>query len=77
MGMEDQGRQDEVTQEDAQTPTRYRILGEDVVQITTRRADRPDCPECDSKQIYVLQDGTVVCRACGARTAKQDRVGTA
>jgi DNA-directed RNA polymerase subunit RPC12/RpoP len=28
---------------------------------------RPKCVKCQSKFVYILKDGTVVCRACGHR----------
>lgn len=28
------------------------------------------CPKCGSRYTYTLQDGTKVCRKCGARTPR-------
>lgn len=30
--------------------------------------EKPRCPKCQSRQIYFLADGTIVCRGCGTRT---------
>ena len=28
------------------------------------------CPKCGAKYVYVRVDGTIICRACGAKTPK-------
>ncbi len=30
--------------------------------------NKPKCPTCGSGFVYTLQDGTIVCRLCGARS---------
>ena len=38
----------------------------------TEENKKPRCPKCDSTQIYILRDGSIVCRRCGAETKKEE-----
>jgi ribosomal protein L37AE/L43A len=31
------------------------------------------CDNCNSKNVYILKDGTVVCRRCGHRNGKKHK----
>ena len=38
----------------------------------TTTSKGPRCPRCDSGQVHILVNGTVVCRRCGARTEPEE-----
>jgi transcription initiation factor TFIIIB Brf1 subunit/transcription initiation factor TFIIB len=40
------------------------------MEKTKRKKDRLLCSKCNSKNIYSLKDGTIVCRKCGYRRKK-------
>ena len=40
---------------------------------TTTKKPRPKCANCGSGNIYVLRDGSVICRACGHKAESKQQ----
>ena len=45
----------------------------DGMTTTTTKKPRPKCANCGSGNIYVLRDGSVICRACGHKAESKQQ----